>query len=78
MIPRGNQALTKRTPQADTCGFLWARLMLRDRVISFIDGFNLYLDLRKFSQEFVHPVREELVQVFYFSTIANHRIRLLR
>lgn len=56
------------------------------RVISFIDGFNLYhaiavldnsalkwLDLRKLSQEFIHPTKEELVQVLYFSTIANHR-----
>jgi uncharacterized LabA/DUF88 family protein len=57
-----------------------------DRVITFIDGFNLYhaiaalgdsafkwLDLRKLSQEFIHPVKEELVQVLYFSTIASHR-----
>ncbi len=60
--------------------------MNRDRVISFIDGFNLYhailnlkdpqlkwLDLRKLSQEFLHPEREKLVQVLYFSTIASHR-----
>ena len=60
--------------------------MNRDRVISFIDGFNLYhavaalgnsafkwLDLRKLSQEFIHPIKEELVQVLYFSTIASHR-----
>ena len=60
--------------------------MKRDRVISFVDGFNLYhavlglndsqlkwLDLTKLSQEFVHPVKEELVQVSYFSTIAIHR-----
>ena len=60
--------------------------MKRDRVISFIDGFNLYhailslndpqlkwLDLRKLSQEFLHPLREELVQISYFSTIASHR-----
>jgi uncharacterized LabA/DUF88 family protein len=57
-----------------------------DRVISFIDGFNLYhavaalddpsfkwLDLRKLSQEFIHPAKEELAQVLYFSTIASHR-----
>lgn len=60
--------------------------MKLDRVISFIDGFNLYhaiaamgdpafkwLDLKKLSQEFIHPVKEELAQVLYFSTIANHR-----
>ena len=60
--------------------------MKRERVISFIDGFNLYhailnlndpqlkwLDLKKLSQEFLHPIREELVQVLYFSTIASHR-----
>lgn len=60
--------------------------MKRDRVISFIDGFNLYhailnlkepqlkwLDLRKLSQEFIHPKNEELVDIFYFSTIASHR-----
>lgn len=60
--------------------------MKRDRVISFIDGFNLYhavdaldnsafkwLDLRKLSQEFINPVKEELTQVLYFSTIASHR-----
>lgn len=60
--------------------------MKRDRVISFIDGFNLYhaiaalgnsafkwLDLRKLSQEFTHPLKEELTRVLYFSTIASHR-----
>lgn len=60
--------------------------MNRDRVICFIDGFNLYhavaalgdsvlkwLDLRNLSQEFIHPTKEELVQVLYFSTIAVHR-----
>lgn len=60
--------------------------MKRERVISFIDGFNLYhavaalddpwlkwLDLVILSQEFVHPVREELVEVRYFSTLATHR-----
>lgn len=60
--------------------------MTQERVISLIDGFNLYhaianlkdarlkwLDLRKLSQEFLHPVREELVRVMYFSTIASHR-----
>ena len=59
--------------------------MKRDRVISFIDGFNLYhaihnlntpwlkwLDLRKLSQEFLHPLKEELIEVRYFSTLASH------
>lgn len=56
------------------------------RIITFIDGFNLYhaidnlqfpalkwLDLHKLSNIFVHPRLEELVGVFYFSTIAIHR-----
>lgn len=60
--------------------------MSRDRIISFIDGFNLYhaiaalgdpslkwLDLRKLSQIFIHPIKEELLGVFYFSTLAIHR-----
>jgi uncharacterized LabA/DUF88 family protein len=60
--------------------------MKRDRAIFIVDGFNLYhavlnlndqelkwLDLRKLAQEFLHPIKEELVQVLYFSTIALHR-----
>lgn len=75
-----------RTPQVDTCGLFLYIYMKRDRVIAFIDGFNLYhaianlndpslkwLDLRKLSCEFIHPIREELVQVNYFSTVASHR-----
>lgn len=66
--------------------FFLCNRMKCSRVISFIDGFNLYhailklnepklkwLDLRKLSQEFLHPLQEELVRVFYFSTIAIHR-----
>jgi uncharacterized LabA/DUF88 family protein len=55
------------------------------RVISFVDGFNLYhaiaaldrpelqwVDLRTLSQTFVRPISETLVNVFYFSSYANH------
>lgn len=65
--------------------FFYLGRMKRDRVISFIDGFNLYhavaalgeplfkwLDLRNLSTEFIHPIKEELVQILYFSTIASH------
>lgn len=59
--------------------------MAQSRVISFIDGFNLYhaisglrrpelkwLDLLKLSQAFVRPLSEQLVSVFYFSAYADH------
>jgi uncharacterized LabA/DUF88 family protein len=59
--------------------------MKRDRVISFIDGFNLYhaianlkrphfkwVDLSLLSKQFVKPVSEELKKVFYFSAFAEH------
>lgn len=59
--------------------------MKRDRVISFIDGFNLYhaiadlnrpylkwLDLFLLSKQFVKPISEELKKVFYFSAFAEH------
>jgi uncharacterized LabA/DUF88 family protein len=75
-----------RTPQVDTWGLFLYEQVLRTRVISLIDGFNLYhaihrlhesplkwLDLRSLSAEFVHPDREELVQVLYFTTLATHR-----
>lgn len=55
------------------------------RVISFIDGFNLYhaiatftrpelqwLDLRKLSQAFIRPKSEILANVLYFSALADH------
>jgi len=59
--------------------------MVRDRVISLIDGFNLYhaiarlkqlplewLDLQALSRLFIGSQSEELTQVFYFSTLAIH------
>jgi uncharacterized LabA/DUF88 family protein len=59
--------------------------MKRDRVISFIDGFNLYhaiarlkqphlnwVDLKNLSQLFVKSQSEELVQTLYFSALSIH------
>lgn len=58
---------------------------MRDRVISFIDGFNIYhaicrlkaphlkwLDLRKLSELFIGSQSEQLSQVLYFSSFATH------
>lgn len=58
--------------------------MKRERVISFIDGFNLYhalaalgnsefkwLDLRKLSQEFTHPLKEELTRVLLSEVVTD-------
>ena len=55
------------------------------RVISFIDGFNLYhaisslrrpelkwVDVRTLSKAFLRPVSEKLLNVFYFSAYADH------
>lgn len=59
--------------------------MQRHRVISFIDGFNLYhaidnlqrpelkwVNLMALSQVFLKPISEELIKVFYFSAYAHH------
>ena len=59
--------------------------MKRDRVVSFIDGFNLYhavaklsrphlkwLDLWALSKQFVKPLSEKLEKVLYFSAFAEH------
>ncbi len=59
--------------------------MRRDRVISFVDGFNLYhaiarlkqphlnwIDLKKLSQFFVKSQSEELIQILYFSALSIH------
>lgn len=59
--------------------------MQRKRVISFIDGFNLYhaldnlerpelkwLNLMTLCQMFLKSYSEELVGVFYFSAYADH------
>lgn len=55
------------------------------RVISFIDGFNLYhaisslyrpelkwVDVRMLSLSFLRPISEKLLNVFYFSAYADH------
>lgn len=60
-------------------------IVYRQRVISFIDGLNLYhatsilqrpelqwVDLRALSQTFLKTHSEELFQVFYFSAYAEH------
>ncbi len=60
--------------------------MQRNRVISFIDGFNLYhainnlnqshlkwLNLHSLSKAFTKPKSEILSKVFYFSAWVNHR-----
>ncbi len=59
--------------------------MLQQRVISFIDGFNLYhaidnlhrpelkwLNLNLLSQTFLQLKSEELTKVYYFSAHADH------
>jgi uncharacterized LabA/DUF88 family protein len=59
--------------------------MAQHRVISFIDGFNLYhaiatlrrpelkwVDLTLLSKAFVRPLSELLLKVFYFSAYADH------
>ncbi len=59
--------------------------MQRKRVISFIDGFNLYhaidklrrpelkwLNLITLSQTFIKPLSEKLVTAYYFSAYADH------
>ncbi len=59
--------------------------MTQFRVISFIDGFNLYhaisslhrpelkwVDVRTLSKAFLRPVSENLLNVFYFSAYADH------
>ncbi len=55
------------------------------RVVSFVDGFNLYhaidnlrrpelkwVNLTTLSQVFLKPISEKLVRVFYFSAYADH------
>ncbi len=59
--------------------------MIQHRVISFIDGFNLYhaisslhrpelkwIDVRMLSRAFLRPLSEQLLKVFYFSAYADH------
>lgn len=75
-----------RKPRAQARGFfLYGWKMLRQRVISFIDGFNLYhaidnlnrpelkwVNLKSLSQVYLKSRSEELTDVFYFSAIAEH------
>lgn len=74
-----------RTPRVPARGLFLCRYMKRDRVISFIDGFNLYhainrlkqphlnwLDLRNLSHLFVKSQSEELIQILYFSALSIH------
>lgn len=64
--------------------FLWS-FMHCQRVVCFIDGFNLYhaisalcrpelkwIDLRALSKVFLKSHSEKLLQVFYFSALAEH------
>ena len=75
-----------RKPRAPARGFFLSRSsMQRKRVVSFIDGLNLYhaidklyrpelkwIDLRALSQVFLKALSEKLVDVFYFSSYADH------
>ncbi len=75
-----------RKPRAPARGFfLSGSSMQRTRVISFIDGFNLYhaidklqrpelkwVNLKALSQIFLKSYSEELIEVFYFSAYAEH------
>lgn len=58
---------------------------MKSRVVSFIDGLNLYhaivrlkqphlkwLDLHALSKKFIKPISEELTNIFYFSSHAFH------
>jgi len=74
-----------RTPRVPARGLFLREPMRRDRVISFIDGFNLYhaitrlkqphlnwVDLKNLSQCFVKSQSEELIQILYFSALSTH------
>jgi uncharacterized LabA/DUF88 family protein len=74
-----------RTPRVPARGLFLCGQMKRDRVISLIDGFNLYhaiarlkqphlnlVDLKNLSQLFIKPISEELTQIFYFSALSIH------
>lgn len=58
--------------------------MIKKRIISFIDGFNLYhaicdlkqnhlkwVNLRSLSEAFIKPSQEELIDVYFFSAYAT-------
>src|SRR5688572_7476358 len=74
-----------RKPRAPARGLFFWTDVNRQRVISFIDGFNLYhaistlrrpelkwVDLRALSSVFLKTHSEQLVEVFYFSAYAGH------
>jgi hypothetical protein len=74
-----------RTPRVPARGLFFVSIVLRDRVISFIDGFNVYhaicrlksphlkwVDLRKLSEFFIGSRSEYLSQILYFSSLATH------
>jgi uncharacterized LabA/DUF88 family protein len=74
-----------RKPRAPARGTFFMVTVQRQRVISFVDGFNLYhaiaalhrpmlkwVDLRALSKVFLKSYSEELSQVLYFSAYAEH------
>lgn len=74
-----------RKPRAPTRGLFLGQKVAQSRVISFIDGFNLYhaisslrrpelkwVDVRMLSKAFLRPISERIVNVFYFSAYADH------
>lgn len=78
-IPHGDPM---RKPRVSARGFFFIGIMKISRVVSFIDGFNLYhaiddlhlpylkwLDLYSLSSVFISPKTEELVKVLYFSSL---------
>ena len=65
--------------------FFWWTSMALQRVITFVDGLNLYhaiaslqrqelhwVDLRALSKVFFNSKFEQLIHVFYFSAYAQH------
>jgi uncharacterized LabA/DUF88 family protein len=63
---------------------IWMQSLIKKRIISFIDGFNLYhaicdlkqnhlkwVNLRSLSEAFIKPSQEELIAVYFFSAYAT-------
>jgi hypothetical protein len=84
IIPHGIKSHAKATGHKPVVCFLQAN-MNRQRVITFVDGFNLYhaidrlkrqelkwLDLSALSRVFLNSKFEQLIHVFYFSAYASH------
>jgi len=74
-----------RKPRVPARGSFFIGCMTQERVISFIDGFNLYhsikdldkpylkwVNLRTLASTFVSTQSQLLTEVFYFSAYANH------